>query len=260
MGQDLCSKRNRFAKIGRRGAWDQLRACPPAEITGNHEASSPMRETMMRAAPRTLGLTLILGLLAACGPRGGGRATAPPAARPPWVPNAGLWLQTFTSGEQAGFQTVTCFAPGHGDVFGDQRPAETAGQMTCEAVQRRLTPDGWTADQRCALRGHAGLYQYVAHGSGESAVTVRVSIVDPQTRQALSTPADVRFRRVGVCPAGFAPGDMMQISQPEPDGQYRIVTPGLNGGPGTVRPLAVLPPQIAALRVPGAAMAPPAAH
>ena len=260
MGQDLCSKRNRFAKIGRRRAAGQLQACPPAEITGNHKATIRTRETIMRAAPLTLGLTFILGLLlVACGPRGGS-APAPSAPRRPWIPAAGLWLQTFTTGEQAGSQTVTCAGPGRGDVFGDERPAETAGQMTCEAVQRRLTADGWTADQRCALRGHAGLYQYIARGSGESGVTVQVSIVDPQTHQALSTPADVRFRRVGACPTGFSPGDMMQISQPEPDGQYRIITPGPNGGPGTVRPLAVLPPEIAALRVPGAAMAPPVAH
>ena len=205
----------------------------------------------MRSLP-----ALALGLiLAACG-----RPTptpAPQTAAPPWVPTAGLWLQSFVSGEQAGFQTVTCFAPGHGDVFGDERPPETDGQMTCEAVQRSVTQGGWTADQRCALRGSAGLYQYVAQGNGTEGALVTVNIIDPQTRQPLSTPAQVRFRRVGACRAALAPGEVLQINQPGPNGRFSVMTPGANGAPGTIRELAALPPEIAALRLPRGSPLPP---
>lgn len=201
-----------------------------------------------------LAMLLALG---ACQRHEIGPAPAPPIPAEPWRPAAGLWVQGFTSGPQAGFRTVVCVGGGRGDVFGDERPPVTDGQMVCEAVRRQRTPTGWTADQRCSLRGHVGLYQYIAQVVGADDVAARVAIIDPANNQPLSTPADVRFRRAGVCPAGFAPGEVMQINQPGPDGQWQVIQPGQNGAPPTVRALADLPPEIAALRAPAGPPSPP---
>lgn len=204
-------------------------------------------------------LGLLLALSACQGREAAKAPAAPEIPAEPWRPAAGLWVQGFLSGDQAGFRTVVCAGQGVGDVFGDERAAITDGQMVCEAVQRHRTPTGWTADQRCSLRGHVGLYHYMAQVSAPDDVMARVTITDPTTNQPLSNPADVRFRRVGACPAGFAPGEVMQINQPGPDGQWQVVQPGRGGAPTTVRSLATLPPEIAAIRAPSGA-APPIAR
>jgi hypothetical protein len=173
--------------------------------------------------------------LAACG-----------QARPPWQAASGLWLTTYAP-EAGGIRSVICYAEGGpGDVFGDSRPA-SYGEMTCQPVQRRRTADGWSAEQSCALRGAPGLYRYEGRRTG-GAITARTTIVDPSTRGPLAPPMDIRVERIGDCPQGWSPGEVMRLSPPDPDGRFRVILPGQNGAPERTRELSALPPELASRR------------
>lgn len=184
---------------------------------------------------------MALALLAAgCGQQGSG------SAERPWQPAAGLWLTTYAA-NAGGARSVICYAPGGpGDVFGDSRPA-AIGPMTCQPVQRTLTQTGWVAEQTCSLQGTPGRYRFEGRRDAGGAVTATTTVTDPRTNGELAPAMQTRMERVGDCPSGWSPGEVLRLYPPEPDGRWRVVLPGQNGAPDRVRELSALPPELAAL-------------
>ena len=186
---------------------------------------------------RILGLAALALMLGACGRDGGG------SAADPWQPASGLWLTTY-SAAAGGARSVICYAAGGpGDVFGDSRPA-TIGPMSCQPVERRATATGWIADQTCTLQGVPGRYHFEARREAGGAVAARTTIADPRTGQELAPPMDTRMERIGDCPEGWSPGEVLRLHPPEPDGRWRVVLPGQGGAPDRIRELATLPPAL----------------
>jgi hypothetical protein len=174
-------------------------------------------------------------------------ACAPGGSRPPWQARSGLWMTTYPA-DMGGLRTVICYAEGGpGDVYGDSRPTGEHEGLDCQPVQRQATTDGWKAEQACTLRGTPGVFRYEARRDGQ-VVASRTTIVDPGTRSPLVPPMELRVERVGGCPQGWSPGEVMRLTPADPDGRWRVVLPGQGGAQDRVRVLTALPPELASRR------------
>jgi len=161
----------------------------------------------------------------------------------PWsVPSKpGLWHQTGVAGDMAGQNLVECNGPGLNMVVDEQKPTMDNG-ATCPAATRAAIQGGWTSTQVCDLHGQKATFVEQVIGDRATDVTETLTATGP-TGASIGG-GTIHIAWVGDCPAGWKPGDNLDLVRENTAGEWRLTHPGAMT---TFEVLQSLPPEVARL-------------
>jgi hypothetical protein len=127
------------------------------------------------------------------------------AADAPPVRTPGLWAMEGSTGMMAGRM---CVGPNE-DLSRQRRPDGLGAQ--CEAPRwQTLAPDRWQMQMVCRSAGTTATHRSEVSGDPQRELRIRMtSHYEPARARGADEAHEMRFTRLGDCPAGVTPGSMV---------------------------------------------------